>query len=60
MGDKIGVNQEAVLIAFANLLLALEASKPNDRSSKDRYYAITTTEVEKAAAIFRVYACEPE
>lgn len=59
MGDNIGEKQEKILIAFAELLILLDENKPNDRSLKDRYYAITTTEVQKAAAVFRVYACEP-
>lgn len=45
-----------VQAAFADLLEQLKALKPNDRSDIDRYWAITITEVEKAAAIFATYA----
>ncbi len=41
---------------FEILLYELRAQKPNDRSDKDRYWAIVITEVEKAKAIFLQYA----
>lgn len=41
---------------FEELLAALREQKPNDRSDKDRYWAIVITEVEKAKAIFLQYA----
>lgn len=41
---------------FEILLLELRRQKPNDRSDKDRYWAIVITEVEKAKAIFLQYA----
>lgn len=56
MGDEIGTKPEEVIKSFDFLLLQLEAYKPNDRSKQDRYWAITITEVEKAAAIFKTYA----
>lgn len=36
-------------------LEALKAEKPNDRSDKDRYWAIVITDVEKAIAVFKTY-----
>lgn len=36
-------------------LQTLKARKPNDRSDKDRYWAIVITEVEKAMAVFDMY-----
>lgn len=41
---------------FDNLLADLKNKKPNDRSDRDRYWAITITEVEKARAVFLTYA----
>ena len=41
---------------FEILLYELRQQKPNDRSDKDRYWAIVITEVEKAKAIFLQYA----
>ena len=41
---------------FEELLEWLRRDKPNDRSDKDRYWAIVITEVEKAKAIFLTYA----
>lgn len=35
---------------------AVKAEKPNDRSDKDRAYAVTITELEKVIAYFQVYA----
>lgn len=36
-------------------LEALKAHKPNDRSEKDRHWAITITEMEKVIAFFRTW-----
>ncbi len=47
--------EEEVVRKFDELLITLRALKPNDRSEPDRYWAITITETEKAAAIFKVY-----
>lgn len=47
--------EELVLENFEFLLVSLKELKPNDRSDKDRYWAITNTEVEKALAIFKTY-----
>lgn len=41
---------------FEELLEQLRKHKPNDRSDKDRYCAIVITEVEKAKAVYMVYA----
>lgn len=41
---------------FEELLASLREQKPNDRSDKDRYWAIVITEVEKAKAVFLTYA----
>lgn len=50
MGDITSAEQ------FEALLASLRQQKPNDRSDKDRYWAIVITEVEKAKAIFLQYA----
>lgn len=42
--------------AFEELLNTLRAQKPNDRSDRDRYWAIVITEVEKAKAVYLTYA----
>lgn len=36
-------------------LYALKDGKPNDRSEKDRFYAVAITEAEKLLAYFRQY-----
>jgi hypothetical protein len=41
--------------ALDNALSALKHNKPNDRSDKDRYWAIVITDVEKAIAVFETY-----
>ena len=43
---------EDEFVAFVN---ALKNAKPNDRSEKDRYFAIVITEVEKAFAVFMTF-----
>lgn len=40
---------------FQKLLESLRSDKPDDRSTKDRYYAIVITDVEKAYAVFSAY-----
>lgn len=42
-----------VLTALEQALRTLEANKPNDRSKKDRAYAIVKTDLEKATACFK-------
>lgn len=54
-------NERTTEADFLNLIAQLKASKPNDRSEQDRYWAITITEVEKAFAIFKTFAIkQPE
>lgn len=48
--------EENALFHFEALLDALRSEKPNDRSDKDRYFAIVITDVEKAKAVFVTYA----
>ena len=40
---------------FVEFITALRNAKPNDRSEKDRYFAIVITEVEKAFAVFMTF-----
>jgi len=50
-------------IAFGNLkttLVVLRNSKPNDRSDKDRAYAVTITEMEKLLAYFYLFVMTDE
>jgi hypothetical protein len=47
-----------ILIQFGELLTELKGRKPNDRSEKDRYWAITITDVEKALALFNTFVHE--
>lgn len=39
---------------FRNLIDDMRNLKPNDRSEKDRYWAIVLTELEKAQALFEM------
>lgn len=57
MGDSA---ETRIIRKFNELLDELEQLKPNDRSRLDRYWAITITEVEKAAAIFHTYVDVPD
>ena len=41
-----------VLTKFYDLLIAMQALKPNDRSNEDRHWAIAITETEKAMSVF--------
>lgn len=52
--------EQDVHAAFLELLNKLTLAKPNDRSSRDRYWAITITEVEKAYAVFQTFAAAQE
>ena len=45
---------------IANALFTLRTSKPNDRSEKDRYYAVTITELEKVLAYFTMFVLDME
>lgn len=51
-------NEKGVRDLFAYMIEVLRDAKPNDRSERDRYWAITITEVEKARAVFEMYAIE--
>lgn len=45
---------------FEELLNWLREQKPNDRSDKDRYFAIVITDVEKAKAVYMAYCERPD
>jgi len=40
------------------LMSVIDDAKPNDKSDKDRYYAIITTDIEKIYAYFQTYIME--
>lgn len=46
--------------AIANALFTLHQNKPNDRTNKDRYYAVTITELEKVLAYFTMFVLDIE
>lgn len=46
--------------AITNALLTLRKNKPNDRTNKDRSYAVTITELEKVLAYFTMFVLDPE
>ena len=49
----MGINDKGkVLTKFQDLLITMQALKPNDRSNADRYWAIAITETEKSMAVF--------
>lgn len=55
--DKRNATESPIEVGFA-LKVALEsakANKPNDKSEKDRAYAILITDLEKAIAFHGVY-----
>lgn len=45
--------------AIMDAIKAVKATKPQDRSEKDRAYAVTLTELEKALAYFVCYVINP-
>ena len=45
--------------ALMRLLVAIDHNKPNDRSVRDRHFAILKTEAEKLYAYYRVW-CFPD
>lgn len=49
---------EKILSKFDDLLIAMRALKPNDRSDTDRYWAIAITETEKALGVFKTWVHE--
>lgn len=48
--------EDEVMAALDELLRALMRNKPNDRSEKDRVYAVALTDVQKVYAWFSGYA----
>ena len=46
---------ERVDVAMKDLIDLAKREKPNDRSERDRYYAIFVTELEKALALYACY-----
>lgn len=46
---------QQMLVEIGVLLKRLKARKPNDRSDKDRHYAVAITEAEKLLAWFYVW-----
>lgn len=44
-----------VIQALASALKTLRASKPEDRTERDRRYAVTITDLEKVIAYFMTY-----
>lgn len=49
---------QAMETEFLDFINKLKAAKPNDRSERDRYWAITITELEKAFAIFKTFVVD--
>lgn len=41
-----------------NAIRALRGNKPQDKSDKARFYAVTITEMEKVYAYFRIYVLD--
>ena len=50
------INEDHSLAALLSALQTLRDNKPTERSELARVYAVTITEVEKAAAYFEKYA----
>ena len=50
-----GSNYQKCAKAMTAALEALREAKPNDRSSEDRYYQITITDLEKVLAYYTSY-----
>ena len=49
-------NEKGVRDLFEYLIEVLREAKPNDRSERDRYWAIVITQAEIARAVFEMYA----
>lgn len=47
--------EDEVLKAMDALIAALQKEKPNDRSERDRVFAILKTDAEKMRALYMVY-----
>lgn len=50
---------QRTLDALMAALAMLRDYKPGDHTMKDRYWAIVTTDVEKAIAVFKTFAMFP-
>jgi len=48
-------SQSAELQLLESALEALQKAKPNDRSEKNRRFAVSITELEKVIAYFKVF-----
>lgn len=48
-----------ILVDLECTLAALRATKPGDRSERDRYWAIVITDLEKVYAYFKTF-CAPK
>lgn len=48
--------ENEVLAAIDEVLRALQRNKPNDRSEKDRVYAVALTDVQRVYAWFAMFA----
>ena len=46
---------DPVMTALENALTVLREQKPNDKSEKDRRYAVTITEMEKVIAYYATF-----
>lgn len=57
ISGKVGSMFEEAMQKLTEALEALKASKPNDRSEKDRYVAIT--DQEKVIAFYNQYVVNP-
>ncbi len=61
--DKPTTQADHDRTAFGALRIALarlDACKPNDRSPKDRYYAVAITDLEKVLAYVKTYVVGDE
>jgi hypothetical protein len=55
-----GSNDELPVRAIGYAIHRTKAEKPNDRSEKDRAYAVTITKLEEAYAYFLTFAATDE
>lgn len=47
--------EESIIKILMHALALLQDHKPNDRSEKDRHYAIVITELEKVYAYYKTF-----
>lgn len=52
----MNLEDQEMVVEFEDFIAWLKKSKPNDRSDRDRYWAIVITELEKAFAVFKTFA----